>query len=93
MALFQLLAQWLQRSGGRPLLRRRWLEFFPRKTSYPSSVKSSTGIDTRHAVWSYQVVNTDIGDFAIINDGADDWFLEYEDQISDTLTLLMFSTE
>lgn len=67
--------------------------FFPIKTSYPSSVKSSTGIDTRHAIWSYEVVNTDIGDFAIINDGADDWFLEYEDQISDTLTLLMFSTE
>lgn len=67
--------------------------FFPRKTSYPSSVKSSTGIDTRHVVWSYQVVNTDIGDFAIINDGADDWFPEYEDHISDTLTLLQFTTE
>lgn len=66
---------------------------FPRKKSYPSSVKSTTGVDTRHAVWSYEVVNTDIGDFAIINDGADDWFPEYEDQISDTLTLLQFATE
>ncbi|MEF2838269.1 MAG: hypothetical protein U0N82_11170, partial [Oscillospiraceae bacterium] len=67
--------------------------FFPRKTSYPSSVKSSTGIDTRHAIWSYHVINTDIGDFAIINDGADEWFLEYEDEISDTLTILQFTTE
>ena len=67
--------------------------FFTRKTSYPSSVKSSTGIDTRHVIWSYQVINTDIGDFAIINDGADEWFLEYEDEISDTLTILQFTTE
>ena len=66
---------------------------FPRKKSYPSSVRPATGIDTRHAIWSYEVVNTDIGDFAIINDGADDWFPEYEDQISDTLTLLQFATE
>ena len=66
---------------------------FPVIWSYPSSVKSSTGVDTRHAIWSYEVVNTDIGDFAIINDGADNWFLEYEDQISDTLSLITFTTE
>ena len=66
---------------------------FATKTSYPSSVESTTGIDTRHAVWSYEVVNTDIGDFAIINDGADGWFPEYEDQISDTITILTFNTE
>ena len=63
------------------------------KTSYPSSVESDTGVDTRHAIWSYEVVNTDIGDFVIINDGADGWFLEYEDQIHDTLTILSFTTE
>ncbi len=66
---------------------------FTTKTSYPSSVKSTTGVDTRHSIWSYEVVNTDIGDFAIINDGADDWFPEYEDQISDTMTILTFTTE
>ena len=66
---------------------------FPMTKSYPSSVKSTTGFDTRHAIWSYELVNTDIGDFAIINDGADNWFLEYEDQISDTLNLLQFTTE
>ena len=66
---------------------------FITKTSYPSSVKSTTGIDTRHAVWSYEVVHTDIGDFAIMNDDADGWFLEYEDQISDTLSILTFTTE
>ena len=66
---------------------------FTTKTSYPASVKSITGIDTRHAVWSYEVVNTDIGDFVIMNDGADGWFSEYEDQISDTITILKFTTE
>lgn len=43
---------------------------FTTKTSYPASVKSITGIDTRHAVWSYEVVNTDIGDFVIMNVNA-----------------------
>ena len=70
----------------------QWMSF-PTKTSYPPSVQSENGFDTRHAIWSYEVINTDIGDFAIINDGADDWFLEYEDQIHDTLTILQFTTE
>ena len=66
---------------------------FPSKTSYLSSVSSQEGFDTRNAIWSYEAIYTDIGDVAIINDGADSWFLEYEDQISDTLTILKFTTE
>jgi len=56
-------------------------------------VKSNNGVDTRHAVWSYEAVITDIGDFAIINDGADSWFLEYEDQIQDIISYVDFTVE
>jgi len=66
---------------------------FPSNISYPASVKSNNGVDTRHAVWSYEAVITDIGDFAIINDGADSWFLEYEDQIQDIISYVDFTVE
>lgn len=64
---------------------------YPTVTSYPSSVKSKLGIDTRHAVWSFQRVELDRGSYVIINDGADEWFLEYEGQIEDIITLSDFS--
>lgn len=64
---------------------------YPTVTSYPSSVKSKLGIDTRHAVWSFQRVELDRGAYVIINDGADEWFLEYEGQIEDIITLSDFS--
>ena len=60
-------------------------------TSYPSSVKSDLGVDLRHAVWSYRKIDLNYGDYVIINDGADDWFLKYEDQIEDIITLADFS--
>ena len=63
---------------------------FPSKTSYPSSVNSPEGFNTRDAVWAYQAVYTDIGDYVIINEGADSWFLEYKDQISDIITYMDF---
>ena len=63
---------------------------FPSKTSFPSSVESPLGFDTRNAVWSYMAYYTDIGDYVIINDGADSWFQEYEDQISDMITYMNF---
>ena len=66
---------------------------FPSKTSFPASVKSPEGFDTRNAIWSYEAIYTDIGDFVIINDGANSWFLEYKDQISDMITLLDFTIE
>ena len=66
---------------------------FPSKTSYPSSVKSPEGLDTRNAVWSYRSYDTGIGDYVIINDGADNWFPQYQDQISDILTYMNFSVE
>lgn len=66
---------------------------FPSTTSYPSSVKSRTSYDVRYAIWSYQAVHTDNGDYVIINDGADDWFQEYRDQISDMITYTDFSVK
>ena len=66
---------------------------FPSKTSFPASVESPLGLDTRNAIWSYQAYNTDIGDYVIINDGADDWFMEYKDQISDIITYMNFTVE
>ena len=66
---------------------------FPTKIAYPSGVLEKLGHVTRDDVWSFEMVNTDVGDFVIINDGADDWFANYVDQISDTLSLLQFTTE
>ena len=66
---------------------------FPTKTSYPSSVESPEGLDIRNAVWSYEMYDTDIGDFVIINDGADSWFSQYQDQISDIILYMDFSVE
>ena len=66
---------------------------FPTKIAYPSGVLEKLGHVTRDDIWSFEMVNTDVGDFVIINDGADDWFANYVDQISDTLSLLQFTTE
>ena len=66
---------------------------FPSKTSYPSSVDSPKGFNTRDADWAYQAVYTDIGDFVSINEGAGSWFLEYKDQISDIITYMDFSVQ
>lgn len=68
-------------------------EGYPMIISYPSSVKSKWGLDTRNAVWSYTKIQLDQGDYVICNDGADAWFLEYEDQINDMMTLATFSTD
>ena len=62
-------------------------------TSYPDSITSENGFDTRNAIWSYQRYDLESGDYAVINEGADVWFLEYEDQISDIITLSDFSAE
>ena len=66
---------------------------FPSKTSYPSSVESPAGFDTRNAVWSYKAYYTDTGDYVIINDGADGWFSQYQDQISDIITYMNFTVQ
>lgn len=60
-------------------------------TSYPASVVSPDGsLDTRGAVWSYQLFEGDIGDYAIVNEGADGWFHTYEDAIDDICMLTNF---
>lgn len=41
----------------------------------------------RDGIWSYEVINMDTGDFAVINQGADSWFLEYKNAIEDTVSL------
>lgn len=66
---------------------------FPSKTAYPSGVLEELGFVTREDIWSFEMVNTDAGDFTIINDGADNWFPNFVDEIYDTLTLLQFTTE
>lgn len=55
--------------------------------SWPASVKQENSFSTYGAIWSYRKTTMDIGDYAVINDGADDWFLEYEDQIDDMYTI------
>lgn len=53
--------------------------------SYPSSVKKPNEINLRDGIWSYYVRHMDAGDFAVINQGADSWFLEYKDAITDII--------
>lgn len=60
---------------------------FQSYTSYPASVKTPTTFSTYHVPWSYRRYVMDIGDYAVINEGADSWFLEYEDQIEYIVTL------
>ena len=43
--------------------------------------------------YSYSGYYTDIGDYVIINDGADDWFMEYKDQLSDIITYMNFTVQ
>jgi len=66
---------------------------FPSKIAYLPGVIQKEGYVTQNDIWSFETVNTDVGDFVIINDGADNWFPNFVDEIYDTLTLLQFTTE
>ena len=66
---------------------------FPTRIAYPACLLEKQDFVTRDDMWSFEMVSTDVGDFTIINDGADDWFVNYVDQIHDTTTLLQFTTE
>ena len=59
-------------------------------TSWPSDVQSPEGFSTYGHIWSYQKYVMNCGDYAIINEGADGWFLDYTDLISDMITLSSF---
>lgn len=60
---------------------------FTKFISWPSDVKQGSNFSTYGRIWSYQKTSLSHGDYAVINDGADSWFLEYEDQINDIITL------
>lgn len=59
-------------------------------TSWPSDVQSPEGFSTYGHIWSYQKYVMNCGDYAIINEGADGWFLDYQEQLSDIITLSSF---
>lgn len=59
----------------------------PFYTSYPSSAGTPNNFSTRGVIWSYQRTPLQQGDYAVINEGADSWFLTYQDQINDTMLL------
>ncbi|MGM9601875.1 MAG: M56 family metallopeptidase [Faecousia sp.] len=59
----------------------------PFYTSYPSSVGTPNNYSTSGAIWSYQRTPLEHGDYVILNDGADDWFLAFENQIDATVLL------
>lgn len=63
---------------------------YPSVRSYPDQVLTDS-LDAREAVWSYYRVRTGIGDFAIINEGADAWFPEYREAIDAVISLCGFS--
>lgn len=64
---------------------------YVRIVSWPADVQQPGSFSTYGRIWSYQLHRYETGDFAIINDGADSWFPDYEDQIDDTVTMAMFS--
>ena len=64
---------------------------YPVEYSYPAHIGNGVNFDTRNQIWSYKRAETGKGDCAFINEGADDWFLTYYDEIQDTLTLCNFS--
>lgn len=58
-----------------------WYDY-PTKYSFPESViNPDGGYSVGGKTWSYWVVYTPKGDFAVINQGADSWFPEYADVI------------
>lgn len=65
---------------------------FPKLISWPSDVKQGSNFSTYGRIWSYQKTILGNSDYAVINDGADSWFLEYEDQIDDIITLTDIDT-
>lgn len=67
---------------------------YPSITSYPGDVSpDGVSFNTTDAVWSYYCVHRDDMDLAVINDGADAWFLQYKDQIRAILSMLTFSLD
>lgn len=65
----------------------------PWYVSYPAEVSQGVSFDITGAIWSNQRICTTAGDYAIINDGADGWFLEYQDQIEDAITISEYTVE
>ena len=61
--------------------------------SYPVEVSQSGSYDVTGAIWSYQRICTSAGDYAIINESADSWFMEYQDQIEDAITISEYTVE
>ena len=58
-----------------------WYDY-PTQYSFPESViNPNGGYSIDGEIWSYWVVYTPKGDFAVINQGADSWFPEYADVI------------
>lgn len=66
-----------------------WYDY-PSLTSWPKEVQFPGGFSTYGHIWSYKKYVMNTGDYAVINDGADSWFPEYEDQVEDMFTLSQF---
>ena len=69
---------------------RDWMTY----TSYADKdVRIPGGFSTYGQVWSYERYDLEIGDYVVINDGADSWFAEYKDRIQDIMTLSNITVE
>ena len=63
-------------------------------TSYADKdVRIPGGMSTYGKIWSYERYDLETGDYAIINDGADSWFVEYKDLIQAIRTLSNITVE
>ena len=63
-------------------------------TSYADKdVRIPGGMSTYGKIWSYERYDLEIGDYAIIDDGADAWFSEYKDLIQAIRTLSNITVE
>ena len=59
-------------------------------TSWPSAVSSRRGYNTEGFICSYFKTEYPIGDYAVINDGMDEWYRDYEDYIKVIRTYTSF---
>ncbi|MBQ3193411.1 MAG: M56 family metallopeptidase [Oscillospiraceae bacterium] len=50
-------------------------------TSYPLTVHNPNGMSFSETIWSYRRCFTSLGDYVILNEGADDWLLAYQDDL------------
>ena len=62
------------------------------RTSYPASFQDDSA-DPESGIWSYQLFRAGAGDYVILNEGADAWFMDYVSEIRETILRCCFQPD